>query len=305
MGMHGSASALQVEKPREKDALPGDSQFAHRNLTYTIYALALATAISIWFIAIRAPLWIDETGGYWQICAGFSQIWPRHFVTLSSPEHAFILWFSTKLIGTSEVALRIPSLITMLGAVYALYLAARELFDRDIAIIAATVFCLHPVIVFESIDARPYAFGALMVNITILILLRLRNNNSNWLAALFGIAAGCIVWFQDLFVVILPALVICFFVVKNCDRKTLWRQFGIALSAFTLAFLPVIPIMLFLVRTSKTHVVELLRRRRTCSAYLRQGGSLWGYASPVSLPFSCTPQDGNAIRRTRWSHLIC
>ena len=257
MGMHGSASALQVEKPREKDALPGDSQFAHRNLTYTIYALALATAISIWFIAIRAPLWIDETGGYWQICAGFSQIWPRHFVTLSSPEHAFILWFSTKLIGTSEVALRIPSLIAMLGAVYALYLAARELFDRDIAIIAAIVFCLHPVIVFESIDARPYAFGALMVNITILILLRLRNNNSNWLAALFGIAAGCIVWFQDLFVVILPALVICFFVVKNCDRKTLWRQFGIALSAFTLAFLPVIPIMLFLVRTSKTHVVEL------------------------------------------------
>ena len=144
-----------------------------------------------------------------------------------------------------------------------------------------------------------------MVNITILILLRLRNNDSNWLAALFGFAAGCIVWFQDLFVVIFPALVFCFFVVKNCDRKTLWRQFGIALSAFTLAFLPVIPSCSSWSAPVRLTLSNFLRRRRTCSAYLRQGGSLSGYASPVSLPFSCTPQDGNAIRRTGWSHLIC
>jgi hypothetical protein len=251
-----SPSKLQVEKSQGTDALPGDPLFTYGHVVYTIYALAFAATISLWFIAIRAPLWIDETGTFWQICAGFSQIWPRHSLTLSSPEYASFLWISTKLIGTSEAALRIPSVLAMLGAAYVLYLAARELFERDIAITAAIVFCLHPVIAFEAIDARPYAFGALIVNTAILILLRLRNNNSNWLAALFGIAAGTIVWFQDLFIVILPALAFCFFVIKNCDRKALWRQFGIALSAFMLAFLPVIPAMLFLVRTSKTHVVE-------------------------------------------------
>jgi 4-amino-4-deoxy-L-arabinose transferase-like glycosyltransferase len=256
MEVLGSSSKDQVEKSQEKVALPEDPLFAHGHVAYAIYALALGATISIWLIALRAPLWIDETGQYWQIYAGFSQIWPRHFMTLSSPEHAYILWLSTKLIGTSEAALRIPSTLAMLGAVYVLYLAARELFERDIAIIAAILFSLHPVVAFEAIDARPYAFGALVVNTSILVLLRLRHNDSEWLAALFGIAAACTVWFQYLFIVMLPALVLCFFVVKNCDRKTLWRQFGIAVAAFALAFLPVIPIMLFLFRTSKTHIVE-------------------------------------------------
>ena len=144
----------------------------------------------------------------------------------------------------------------MLAAVYLLYLVAHQLFERDIALIAAIVFCLHPIVMYESIDARPYAFAALATNIAIYILLRLRHNNSDRLAALFGLSAACIVWFQFLFVDILPALVLCFFAIKTCERKILWRQFGIALAAFTLAFLPVIPTMLFVFHTSKTHVYE-------------------------------------------------
>jgi len=250
------SSEDQIEKSQEKDALPGFPLFAQRRVIYAIYVMALAASISIWFIAARAPLWIDETGTYWQICAGFSEIWRRHLLTLSSPEYASILWLSTKMIGTSEAALRIPSTLAMLGAVYVLYLAGRELFDRDIAIIGAVVFSLNPVIAFEAIDARPYAFGVLVTNIAILILLRFRNNDSNWLGALFGITAASIVLFQSLFIVILPALLVCFFVIKKCDRRTLWRQFGVAIIAFTLAFLPAVSIMLYLVRTSKTHVVE-------------------------------------------------
>jgi hypothetical protein len=251
-----SFSEDQIEKPQENDAPSEGPPFARYRVLYTVYALALATSVFAWFIAVRAPLRSDELGTYWQIKEGFSEIWARHFLTLSSPEHAYILWFATKIFGRSEAALRIPSILAMLGAVYVLYLAARELFDRDVAIIAAVIFCLHPIIIFESIDARPYAFAALVTNTAILILLRLRRDNSNWLAALFGISAACIVWFQFLFIDILPALVLCFFVVKICDRKTLWRQFGIALAAFTLTFLPVIPIMLFLFRTSETHVYE-------------------------------------------------
>jgi len=256
MEVLGSLTDDHKEKPQEKGALPGDPRFDRARAVYTIYALALAASISIWFLPIRSPLRLDELGTYWQIMAGFSEIWARHFVTLSSPEHAYILWLSTKLIGSSEVALRIPSILAMLAAVYVLFLAARELFERDVAILAAIVFCLHPIVIFESIDARPYAFAALATNIAILILIRLRRNNSDWLAALFGLSAAAIVWFQFLFIDILPAMVLCFFAIKICDRKTLWRQFSIALAAFTLASLPVIPIMLYLFRTSKTHVYE-------------------------------------------------
>jgi 4-amino-4-deoxy-L-arabinose transferase-like glycosyltransferase len=220
---------------------------------YTIYALALAVAISTWFIVIRAPLWLDETVSFYLIKGGFAgilsrQVWP------DSPVYSCLLWLWTKAMGTGELALRISSVLPMLGAVYLLYLAARELFDRDVAVIAAIVFCIHPIIIFAAIDVRPYAVSALAINATILTLVHLRHNNSNWLAALFGLSAALIVEFQLLFATILPALAICFIALRIGDRKTLWRQLGVAAAVFAIAFLPVIPRLQYMMRTSGTHV---------------------------------------------------
>jgi hypothetical protein len=223
-------------------------------LQFALYALALFSSISLWFIAIHAPLWLDETISYWQIHAGFGQISSRQ--GLSFGAYSYVLWFATKIFGTSEIALRIPEILAMLGAVYLLYRAARDLFDQDVAFIAAVLFCLHPLVVFASIDVRPYAFGALAINAAILCLTRLRNNHSNWLAALFGVCSACIVYFQFLFVVMLPALAIGFFLLKTGDRKTLWRQCGVALTAFVLAFLPVIPGLQYMFHTSGNHVFD-------------------------------------------------
>ena len=220
---------------------------------YTIYALALAVAISTWFIVIRAPLWLDETVSFYLIKGGFAgimsrQVWP------DAPAYSCLLWLWTKAMGTGELMLRISSVLPMLAAVYLLYRAARELFDRDVALIAAIVFCLHPIIIFAAIDVRPYAFSALAINATILALVHLRHNNSSWLAALFGLSAALIVEFQLLFATILPALAICFIAVKIGNRKTLWRQLGIAVVVFAVAFLPVIPRLQYMMRTSGTHV---------------------------------------------------
>ncbi len=225
---------------------------AHNRLYSAVYLVALATSISTWFSAVRAPLWLDETISYWQIDAGWFTISSRQ--GLSRPAYSYILWIATKLLGTSELALRIPSILAMLAAAYLLYRAARELFDRDISIIATIVFCLHPVVIFAAIDVRPYAFGVLAINATILCLFRLRRSDSLWLAALFGLLAGSILHFQLLFAVILPSLVICFFAWKSVDWKTRWRQFGVALVAFVVAFIPVLPGIRYMFHTSAIHV---------------------------------------------------
>jgi hypothetical protein len=222
---------------------------------YAIYPVALAVSISIWLLAIRAPLWLDETVSFFVIKGRFSEIlsrqgWP------GVPAYPCLLWLWAKAAGTSEIALRISSLLAMLGAVYLLYCAARELFDREAAVIGAIVFCLHPIVSSESIDVRPYAFAALAITGSILVLVRLRHSNSNWLAALFGFLAACIVYFQFLFIVILPALAACFFARKVGGRKTFWRQAGVALVVFAVAFLPVIPGLHYMFHTSSTHVFE-------------------------------------------------
>ncbi len=233
---------------------------------YALYAVALAVSISTWFLAIRAPLWLDETVSFFIIRGGFSEIisrqgWP------GVPAYPYLLWLWVKAVGTGEVALRISSVLAMLGAVYLLYRSARELFEWDVAFIAATVFCLHPIVNSESIDVRPYAFAAVAITSSIYALVRLRDNNSYWLAALFGLSAACIVYFQFLFAVILPPLLIGFFAMKVGNRETLWRQLGVALVAFGLAFLPVIPGMRFMFHTSGTHVFAeapvLLELRQT------------------------------------------
>jgi hypothetical protein len=220
---------------------------------YSIYALALAVSISTWFITIRAPLWLDETVSLFLIKGGFAAIMSRR-VWPDSQAYSCLLWFWTKATGTSEIMLRVSSVLPMLAAVYLLYRAARELFDPDVAIIAAVVFCLHPIIIFAADDVRPYAFAALAINAAILALVHLRHNNSNWLATLFGLAAACIVEFQLLFAVILPALLVCFVASKMSDRETVRRQLSISLAAFAVGIVPVVPRFQAMMHTSGTHV---------------------------------------------------
>jgi hypothetical protein len=230
--------------------------FATRDrVAYSIYALTLVASISLWLIAIGAPLRVDETGTIWLINGGLSGIWARQFIGLAFPIYQYILWFSTKLIGTSELALRIPSVLAMLGATYVLYLAVREFLGREIGFIAVIIFSLNSTVAFASIDVRPYAFAVLVTNSAILVLFRSSKSDSNWLAVWFGLLSALIVYFHYLFGTILPALLVCFIVFKYRNRKLLWRQLGIALSVFAMAFLPLIPGLRYLFGTAGSHIV--------------------------------------------------
>jgi len=51
---------------------------------YAYFALASALTISVWMLAIRAPLWLDETCSYWQISGGFSEIPYRQPLSFSA-----------------------------------------------------------------------------------------------------------------------------------------------------------------------------------------------------------------------------
>jgi hypothetical protein len=77
--------------------------------------LAFAVSISTWFVAIRASLWVDETISLFLIRDGFSgvarQMWP------DSQAYSYLLLLWTKVMGTSEIMLRISSIPPM-GAMF-------------------------------------------------------------------------------------------------------------------------------------------------------------------------------------------
>jgi hypothetical protein len=72
-------------------------------------------------------------------------------------------------------------------------------------------------------------------------------------------------------VVILPPLAISFIALRIGDRKILWRQLGVALGVFALAFLPVIPGLLYMFHTSGTHVWAPSPRLEELGATLGMG----------------------------------
>jgi Dolichyl-phosphate-mannose-protein mannosyltransferase len=217
------------------------------------YGVALLASLSVWFLAVRAPLWTDETLSYWQIAGGFKQIWARSIQGNSFAAYAYILWLTKTLFGDQELVLRIPSILAMLGAVYVFYRCARELFSWDVSLIATMLFILPRGIAFAAIDVRPYPFALLVTNLAILFFLRWTKTNRTAYAALFGIAAAGIFYFHYLFASVLVALAVYYLLTRHSSLRADLRQIGIVLGCFALVLLPVLPRLKYIYETRTTH----------------------------------------------------
>jgi mannosyltransferase len=233
-----------------------EQQEARLPLRNFFYIFAISCGIFFWVSAITRPLWLDELGSYWQAAAGFKEIWPRYISSLSFPTYSYIQWFFAKLIGTSEVALRLPSLMIAFCALWIFYLTARKLFELEIALFATAVFSLNHVIILESIDARPYIFAVFFINLSLYLLVRSRQKMSWATAVLLGFSTAMIIALHYLMALVLPGLMMVYFLLSNANRRDKLSKFAAAAGIFLLAFLLMLPGILYLFHTAHAHVFE-------------------------------------------------
>lgn len=238
----GTAVATDFERPTSA-------------LAKLVYPVSLLASLSIWLLAVRAPLWLDETLSYWQVSGGFWKIWSRSAQMPSSIGYLYTLWVAKSILGSHEIALKIPSTLAMLGAAYFLFRIARELFDQEIAFLTCIFFCTHPDVVFAATDARPYAFALLVTNLAILVFILWTTRNEMQYAILFGAAAAGILYFHYLFGVILPAFAIYYLAVRRRSIKADARQLAAMLATFVLLALPLMVRVVGLYQTRQTHVI--------------------------------------------------
>ncbi len=231
----------------------------YEQLSSFVCALAVLVALSFWFLAVRAPLWLDETGSYWCISGGFRQIWARSVEINSFPAYFYILWLTNAVFGGKEIVLRIPSILAMLAATYVFYRCARELFARDIALVATVVFILDRRVVLAAINVRPYAFAQLITNAAIFSFIRWSKTKKVSYAALLGITSAGIFYFHYLFGCIVAAFVVAYFI--NAYFMDRWRspfaelrQLAVAAGCFALLMVPLLPRLWYLHQTRNTHV---------------------------------------------------
>jgi len=158
-----------------------------------IIAVGTMVVIQLWFGMIGTSLWQDETGTWWIAKDGAAEVVRRSFSwSGQSPLFYLAAWLSQRLFGLNEIALRIPSVLAMSGAIYFLYRIAERLYDRTSAALVSFVFLC--VVSFYAIDARPYALAIFCLTVSTWALLRWLDGNRPLDAVLYLIAGTLVVY---------------------------------------------------------------------------------------------------------------
>lgn len=143
----------------------------------------LLGALFIRLIALNQSLWLDETTtanvartySYWNIITKFS---PHDF---HPPFYYLFMRAWTSLFGTSEVALRMPSVIASVitgGIVYSITdLKLRLKKNKNIALFASAFFFINPLVVYYSQEARMYAISTLWTTLLYYFILKIERSH--------------------------------------------------------------------------------------------------------------------------------
>ncbi|MDT8307069.1 MAG: glycosyltransferase family 39 protein [Anaerolineae bacterium] len=102
-------------------------------------------------------MWLDEAfGAYHAQRAELAT--PTVVEGTHPPLYYTFLHYWIPVAGNGEVGLRLPSVAVSLAGIGLLYLLARMLFDRHVALVAATLLAVSPLDVWYAQEARMYIF---------------------------------------------------------------------------------------------------------------------------------------------------
>ena len=147
-------------------------------------AIVSGVALVLGLIRLGTPaLWYDEAYTFRQI--------NRSYIEQFEGYQPFYYWIQkpwTSVVGTSEWAMRFPSVVGAMLACALLVVLARKLFDRRIALASGLFLATSPFLVKWSQQARAYSLLVAAGLVATLLLLRAieRGTRSSW--AVYGIA---------------------------------------------------------------------------------------------------------------------
>lgn len=135
----------------------GHFETSSRGLLWTGVTVVLAaTALRLW--GLDRSLWLDEFGTLWVVEEGLAEVVSRALSFQGqSPLYYLTAWPFLQILGESEVALRLPSLMFDAGAAYFVYRTALIVAGPRAGRIAASLYLLSATAVLAAAEARPYA----------------------------------------------------------------------------------------------------------------------------------------------------
>lgn len=203
--------------------------------------LAAILVLAAGAVLYRLPereLWFDEA-----VTTTYARLpWPTLWDAAGQMDAFFAPYYAamhlwTDAFGTSELALRAPSLLGNLLAVGAVYALGCALANQRTGLLGALVTALNPFFVALGRDARPHpflaAFGALC---SLAFVEALRRGSRRWWLA-YGALALLGAWL-DLFLVLVPLAHAVY--ALTFDRRIDWRNFVAACAGAALLCVPLV-----------------------------------------------------------------
>lgn len=130
-------------------------------------------------VALRVPscyesFWVDELHSAWCVWDSFTEVLPRVRLGHQSPFYFVGLWCWKQVLGESEVALRLSSVIAVAAASVVMVIGVTR-WTHSIAagVAAGLVIAIEEHSLFFGTELRPYAFVILFASVTIVCFLRL------------------------------------------------------------------------------------------------------------------------------------
>lgn len=154
--------------------------------------ILVAFGLRVW---ITRGLWLDEATSVAQAKMDFGRM--LSYLRQSDvhpPLFHMILWLDIRVFGTSELAVRLPSIAFGTLLVPVLYMTGRELFNRSTGLVAALIGAIGPAAIWYSQEARMYPLFMLFAALTIWAQVRVVRGGSRnaWIA--YSVFTAALLW---------------------------------------------------------------------------------------------------------------
>ncbi len=193
-----------------------------------VVGLAGITAVGLAVrLVVPRGLWLDEATSVFQAKMGFSEMLTNLRTTdVHPPLYFTVLWGAVRVFGSSEMAVRLPSIVAGLALLPVLYLCGEELYDRRTGLVAAAIGSVSPLLVWYSQEARMYALFMVFAVAAVWLQARAirRGRTLDWM--LYAVVTAALVWTQYFAVLQVLVQQAAFLVViaRRQARRTLDRR---------------------------------------------------------------------------------
>ncbi|MDR1969733.1 MAG: glycosyltransferase family 39 protein [Candidatus Nomurabacteria bacterium] len=210
---------------------------------FSVLGLAVAIFLVITLSKIGAwSVWFDESFSAYMIRQKWSDIWHFTALDVNAPLYYFLLKGWSFIVGHSDVALRLLSVIFGVGAVVSGFFLTRRLFGQRVGYLALLFLTLSPMLLRYATEMRCYTLMVfLLIMATYVFIVASEKRKIKWWL-LYGFLIAAAMWTH--YYAVLPILAHFVWRFITLKKKFFTRDFVTAIIFAGMLFLPWLPAMI-------------------------------------------------------------